>query len=59
MRCNRLTVPLLILASALLGYRPAEAAERTSFTVAWSIYVGWMPWDYANQSGILKLIGGT
>lgn len=34
---------------------PARAApERTSFTVAWSIYVGWMPWDYAEQSGILK-----
>jgi len=30
------------------------AAERTSFNVAWSIYVGWMPWDYADQSGILK-----
>jgi NitT/TauT family transport system substrate-binding protein len=24
---------------------PAFAAERTSFNVAWSIYVGWMPWD--------------
>jgi NitT/TauT family transport system substrate-binding protein len=30
------------------------AAERTSFNVAWSIYVGWMPWDYADHSGILK-----
>src|SRR6202795_4661996 len=30
------------------------AAERTSFNVAWSIYVGWMPWVYAEQSGILK-----
>ena len=25
------------------------AAERTSFNVAWTIYVGWMPWDYADQ----------
>jgi NitT/TauT family transport system substrate-binding protein len=34
---------------------PARAAaEKTSFNVAWSIYVGWMPWDYADQSGILK-----
>lgn len=24
------------------------------FKVAWSIYVGWMPWPYAQQSGILK-----
>jgi NitT/TauT family transport system substrate-binding protein len=30
------------------------AAEKTSFNVAWSIYVGWMPWDYADHSGILK-----
>jgi NitT/TauT family transport system substrate-binding protein len=33
---------------------PVLAAERTSFNVAWSIYVGWMPWDYADHSGILK-----
>src|SRR5271154_5496842 len=33
---------------------PGIAAEKTSFNVAWSIYVGWMPWDYADQSGILK-----
>jgi NitT/TauT family transport system substrate-binding protein len=30
------------------------AADRTSFNIAWSIYVGWMPWDFADQSGILK-----
>ena len=35
--------------------RPALAAtDRTTFNVAWSIYVGWMPWDYADRSGILK-----
>jgi NitT/TauT family transport system substrate-binding protein len=34
---------------------PAHAAaEKSAFNVAWSIYVGWMPWDYADQSGILK-----
>ncbi|MGC3980725.1 MAG: putative urea ABC transporter substrate-binding protein [Steroidobacteraceae bacterium] len=43
---------VLLLGSVLL--QPAQAAEKTSFKVAWSIYVGWMPWDYANQSGILK-----
>ncbi len=43
----------LVLATGMA--RPASAAaERTSFNVAWSIYVGWMPWDYADQSGILK-----
>jgi NitT/TauT family transport system substrate-binding protein len=39
---------------ALLVTHPAQAAEKSSFKVAWSIYVGWMPWDYAEQSGILK-----
>jgi NitT/TauT family transport system substrate-binding protein len=31
----------------------AEAQERTSFRVAWSIYVGWMPWGYAADAGIV------
>jgi NitT/TauT family transport system substrate-binding protein len=39
---------------AIVAAKPAQAAEKTSFKVAWSIYVGWMPWDYAGQSGILK-----
>ena len=42
---------LLLLAAAPQAGR---AAERTSFNVAWSIYVGWMPWDYADRSGILQ-----
>jgi NitT/TauT family transport system substrate-binding protein len=46
---------VLAAAIALAGHAPlAPAAERTSFNVAWSIYVGWMPWDYADRSGILK-----
>jgi NitT/TauT family transport system substrate-binding protein len=44
----------MLLAAALAAGAPAAAAERTSFSVAWSIYVGWMPWDYADRSGILK-----
>jgi NitT/TauT family transport system substrate-binding protein len=32
----------------------AAAAEKSTFKVAWSIYVGWMPWEYAESSGILK-----
>ncbi|MCP3960660.1 MAG: ABC transporter substrate-binding protein [bacterium] len=34
--------------------RSADPDAKTKFTVAWSIYVGWMPWDYAGSSGILK-----
>lgn len=45
-----------IACAAVLAFVPARgsAAPRTEFHVAWSIYVGWMPWDYAQQSGILK-----
>ena len=36
----------------VLGPAPAEAKDK--FRVAWSIYVGWMPWEYGEQSGIVK-----
>lgn len=45
---------LLFALGAAAVAAPCVAAERTSFNIAWSIYVGWMPWDYADQSGILK-----
>src|SRR5580692_5425502 len=45
---------LLLLIGSAGAATPVCAAERTSFNVAWSIYVGWMPWDYADRSGILK-----
>lgn len=47
-----------VLASAavfgvVLG-APAMAEAKKDFKVAWSIYVGWMPWGYAADSGIVK-----
>ena len=33
---------------------PALAAKKKEFNIAWSIYVGWMPWPYAAQQGIVK-----
>ncbi len=44
------------LAAAVTGFTlsPASAAEKKDFKVAWSIYVGWMPWGYAADSGIVK-----
>src|SRR6266849_3622576 len=54
-RFNSLRAGTLLLAILAAGTAlPVCAAERTSFNVAWSIYVGWMPWDYADRSGILK-----
>jgi len=46
----------LIAAAAIAGLSlsPALAAEKKDFKVAWSIYVGWMPWGYAAESGIVK-----
>jgi NitT/TauT family transport system substrate-binding protein len=32
---------------------PAAAEEKTEFKLAWSIYVGWMPWGYLEDSGIM------
>ncbi len=33
---------------------PAHAAPKKEFNIAWTIYVGWMPWPYAADSGIVK-----
>jgi len=54
---RRASLKIMVLVCALIAatHSPlCAAAERTSFNVAWSIYVGWMPWDFADQSGILK-----
>ena len=32
----------------------SSAVAKDKFSVAWSIYVGWMPWDYGDHSGIVK-----
>lgn len=44
---------LLILAFVMVS-NVATAQKKKNFTVAWSIYAGWNPWQYANESGILK-----
>jgi len=47
-------ITLLLSASLWTGAAQAADAATKTYQVAWSIYVGWMPWDYADQSGILK-----
>ena len=44
------------LAAALVagGLSAGDAAPKKEFKVAWSIYVGWMPWGYAADHGIVK-----
>jgi len=41
----------------LAGCSPApagQAQKKTEFNIGWSIYAGWMPWPYAQQTGIVK-----
>lgn len=45
---------LSLLVLALLCSFNVYAAPKDHFKVAWSIYAGWMPWDYAASSGIMK-----
>ena len=49
---RKLIITALALAMSL-GFA-GNALAKEKFTVAWSIYVGWMPWEYAGDSGILK-----
>lgn len=42
-----------VAAATAFSALPAIAQEKTEFRVAWSIYVGWMPWGYLEDSGIM------
>lgn len=42
----------IVLAAGTSSHALAQA--KTEFKVAWSIYVGWMPWGYAADSGIVQ-----
>jgi NitT/TauT family transport system substrate-binding protein len=44
---------IAILALALLT-TSANSFAKEKFSICWSIYVGWMPWDYGENSGIVK-----
>lgn len=49
----------LACAALLTGCGEQKAAEtsaappKTEFTIAWTIYAGWMPWPYAKEAGIV------
>jgi len=46
-------VLLAVVTSAALIAPALQAQERDSFKIAWSIYAGWMPWKYIDESGIM------
>ena len=45
---------LAALAIGLITTATAFAAPKKEFDIAWTIYVGWMPWPYAAETGIVK-----
>ena len=47
-----LTKQLLVLALSVL--LSGNALARDNFKICWSIYVGWMPWAYGDEQGIVK-----
>ncbi len=50
----RTVLGTLALTLALVTTPNAFAEAKKDFRIAWSIYVGWMPWDYAAKEGIVK-----
>ncbi len=51
MKFTKLTALALLMSSGMST--AAIAQDQTEFKVAWSIYVGWMPWGYLEDSGIM------
>ena len=48
---SRIRSALLLVFLALFS---VSSHAQDSFKVCWSIYAGWMPWDYGAKSGIVK-----
>ncbi|ROO35122.1 MULTISPECIES: putative urea ABC transporter substrate-binding protein [unclassified Pseudomonas] len=44
---------LLLAAFAALASLSSTAAQKDHFSVCWTIYAGWMPWEYAGSQGIV------
>ncbi len=49
----RILARSLFIALTLFSFQ-AHAAAKKEFKVCWSIYAGWMPWGYLQDSGIMK-----
>ena len=52
---SRMLIGLCTALAVIAGsHNGALAAPKKEFNIAWTIYVGWMPWPYAAQAGIVK-----
>lgn len=49
-----LTAIFAVAALLFVPLSSAHAEAKKDFKVGWSIYVGWMPWGYAQDNGIVK-----
>ncbi|UFH60046.1 putative urea ABC transporter substrate-binding protein [Sulfurovum mangrovi] len=47
---KKMALTVLVLG---LSINSSYAEVKEKFQVSWTIYVGWMPWDYAQQKGIV------
>jgi NitT/TauT family transport system substrate-binding protein len=51
---SQLRLPALLAAAfAVLVSISSQAAQKDHFSVCWTIYAGWMPWEYAGTQGIV------
>jgi NitT/TauT family transport system substrate-binding protein len=50
----RLGSVFLLSFSLLFSSLAVQAEQKDKFSIAWTIYAGWMPWDYADNAGIVK-----
>lgn len=48
------TLSLAVFLSVFGCFTSAYADERKKFSICWSIYVGWMPWAYGAERGVVK-----
>ncbi|WP_163130441.1 putative urea ABC transporter substrate-binding protein [Agarivorans sp. Alg241-V36] len=48
-----LAVAATIVSASALSIASAQADDKPTYKLAWTIYVGWMPWDYGAASGIV------
>jgi len=56
-RSHQLLCALTVAMALGAAGAPSVAAPKKEFNVAWTIYVGWMPWPYAVDAGIVKKWG--
>jgi len=57
MNLRRIILALSLGLASLLS-TTAHAGTRQSFSICWTIYAGWMPWEYAQVQGIIDKWAG-